>query len=516
MNAVIEREPLLQRRLAWLPFAMPLWIALLMVVALFGNITAWFGLGLLPDEAYYWVWSQRPQLSYFDHPPLIAWLMLPGAWLFDDAGWALRLPAVASWLVGALLGYRMAQQIFGGVSGALALLVWASLPIMQAGFHIVTPDSALMLFTWLGLWAAWRAGQESGARWWLLTGLFIGLALLAKYPAVLLLGALFFTLISTRDGQRLLATPWPWLGCLLALLLFLPVVVWNGANDWVSFRFQFGHGVKPQASADTLKLFSMFLGGQLAVAMPWSYFAMLWAPFSRALRSVDGYTRALLSWNFGLPMVIFGIAGLTASSGPNWPVSAYAAGTLLLAGWLNGVLYKNGQVRRGAVVLVIALFLLPQLVLNFMRFPAAIMGALGAGVPPQRTQLSQAYGWDNVAPALNTLLAQHPRGEACYILADNHARVGMIAWLMRMPMRVDATMSARISQYTLWREKRQGEPAEYCLFVKQYDSEDKATRAAIPQSFDLPEGHFLLEKIIEADNPDASLRWLAIYSAIQE
>ncbi len=503
----------MSRPVAWLPRQLPLWVALLVSVALLGNVLGWLSLGLLPDEAYYWVWSQRPQLSYFDHPPLIAWLMLPGAWLFDDAAWAVRLPAVASWLVGALLGYRMAQQIFGGIAGALALLVWASMPIMQAGFHIVTPDSTLMIFAWLALWSAWRAGQEPGPRWWLVTGLFIGLALLSKYTAVLLLGALFFTLLGSRVGRRSLASPWPWLGCLLALLVFMPVVAWNGENDWISFRFQFGHGVKQQVAVDTLEMFLMFLGGQLAVAMPWSYFAMAWAPFSRVGSSLDGYTRALLGWNFWLPMLVFGAAGLTAKSHPNWPVTAYIAGTLLLAGLLNHLLYREGRLRRSRLVLVIVLFLLPQLVLNFMRFPHIIMGLVGGDVPPQRTQLSQAYGWEPIAPAIRTQLAAMARGDSCHILVDNHARAGMVAWLLRMPLQVESTLDTRANQYTLWRKAGE-EEREYCLFVEQFDAEKGASGEVVPLTRNLPEGAFERVTIIEADNPDGSQRWFGLYRAV--
>ncbi|HMM61375.1 MAG TPA: glycosyl transferase, partial [Candidatus Rifleibacterium sp.] len=40
-------------------------------------------LDLTPDESYYWELSRRLDWSYFDHPPLVAWLialfrMLPG------------------------------------------------------------------------------------------------------------------------------------------------------------------------------------------------------------------------------------------------------------------------------------------------------------------------------------------------------------------------------------------------------------------------------------------------------
>jgi hypothetical protein len=32
-------------------------------------------LPLHPDEAYYWLWSRHLALSYFDHPPMIAYLI---------------------------------------------------------------------------------------------------------------------------------------------------------------------------------------------------------------------------------------------------------------------------------------------------------------------------------------------------------------------------------------------------------------------------------------------------------
>lgn len=512
MSEPNNRLPSWQRELSLFSFTLPAWVLGLVAVALFGNLLGWLGLGLLPDEAYYWVWSQRLQWGYFDHPPLIAWMMLPGAWLFDDAAWAVRLPAVASWLVGALLAYRMGQQIFGGRAGPLALLAWASLPMMQAGFHIVTPDSALMIFTWLALWSAWRAGQAPGAKWWLTTGLYIGLALQAKYTAVLLLGALFFALLGSRDGRRWLATPWPWLGSLLAILVFMPVVVWNGLNEWISFRFQFGHGVKSQVANDTLEMFLLFLGGQLAVAMPWSFLAMAWSPFSRAARELDGYTRALLGWNFWLPMLVFGAAGLTSEGHANWPVSAYAAGTVLLGGLLDGLLYRGGQLLRGRALLVMVLFLLPQLVLNFMRFPHTLMGLLGGEVPPQRTQLSQAYGWGPVALALREQLALLPNGSTCHILVDNHARAGMVAWLLRLPQRVESTLDTRTNQYTLWRAQG-GVGEDYCLYLEQFDAQRGLSDEMIPSRRELPEGQFERMGVIEARNPDGSHRWFGLYRA---
>lgn len=498
------------------PHTVPGWIAALVLLSLLGNGVTSAALGILPDEAYYWVWSQRLELSYFDHPPLIAWLMWPFTVLLGNEVWVVRLPAALSWLVGALLGYHMAQRLFGGFAGALAVLVWSSLPVVQVGFHIATPDSALMLFTWLTVWFAWRAGVAASPRLWLVTGLMAGLALLAKYPAVLLLGGVFLALLSSRSGRQQLLTPWPWLAALLAALLFVPVIIWNAQHDWASFAFQFGHGVKAKATTDHFALFLFFVGGQVAVAMPWTLFAMGWAgarPRLLSLRGAgdgagDGYSLALLVWSFWLPLLVFGVAGLTSKSGPNWPITAYVTGSVLLAGGLERWLRYQDQWRRGGVVGVTLLVIITLSLVNLMRFPHWLQAVAGEGFTPKRTQLSQNYGWEKLRPELQGLLAGLP--PACTILTDNHARAGMVAWLLQQPERVTTSRSARYSQYDLWREEEQG---EVCLYLDQYDREFDRFEA-IPLTVELPEGRFERVKVVTADNPDLSLRWFVLYRPV--
>src|SRR5690606_36310814 len=58
------------------------WVLPLVLVGLLANVVAWLTLGILPVEAYYWVWSERLQAGYFDHAPLIAWLIRPFTALF--------------------------------------------------------------------------------------------------------------------------------------------------------------------------------------------------------------------------------------------------------------------------------------------------------------------------------------------------------------------------------------------------------------------------------------------------
>jgi hypothetical protein len=77
-------------------------------------------------------------------------------------------------------------------------------------------------------------------QWWLAVGVFAGLGLLSKYTNIFLALGLLLALLLDPRLRRWFASPWLWAGGLVALMIFLPVVLWNAANDWVSFRFQFG------------------------------------------------------------------------------------------------------------------------------------------------------------------------------------------------------------------------------------------------------------------------------------
>lgn len=486
----------------------PNWILIVIGLALLGNLIALFAIDLLPDEAYYWVWSQRLALSYFDHPPLIAWLMAPFSWVLGDAAWVIRLQAVASWLVGVIVAFHMAQRLYGGQAGGLAVLVWTTLPIVQVGFHVATPDSPFIIFTWLTYWAVLRGVEERSPHHWLWAGAFLGLALLAKYPAIVVMGAIFFALLAHPDGRKTLVTPWPWLATLIALLLFLPVVIWNGDNDWISFAFQLGHGVKQSIAADPWQMFLLFLGGQLVVAMPWTFLLMAWQ--ATGIRQAGettgrGFYQSLLGFGFWTPMLVFGIAGLTSPSGPNWPESAYVPGTILLAGALNRFLCRSSN---GRIALIVTLAILPVALINLVRFPALLQPFLEEGEVVQRTQLSQSYGWDALAPALNQQIKLLDDGEACGILADNHARAGMIAWLLDAPERVAATMNTRVNQYHLWRRGERN--MKYCLYVEMLDS-TKSSQRRLPKQVQLPEGQFRQVERVEVENPDHSTRRFGIY-----
>ena len=80
-------------------------------------------------------------------------------------------------------------------------------------------------------------------RGWIAAGVVVGLALLSKYTAALLAPALLVLVLLDGELRRELRTPWPWLGGAVAILVFLPNLLWNASHGWVAILFQMRHGL---------------------------------------------------------------------------------------------------------------------------------------------------------------------------------------------------------------------------------------------------------------------------------
>jgi hypothetical protein len=251
-------------------------------------------LGLGNDEAYHYLYATHPALSYFDHPPMMAWveragLALPGA---GNAAWALRIGFVALFAGSTLLVARLTSRYYGETAGFLAALA-----LNLTGYYglaasmFALPDGPLLFFWLLTLDRLSLAvsvgrvkptGDEARQivgpthpithlRYWIEAGLAWGGAMLSKYHAIFIpLGVAAFLLLDRRRRRQLLQ-PGPYVALAVGLIVFSPVLVWNARHGWVSFLFQGGRAVggwmpRPDYLARTLL-------AQAGYLFPW-----IWIP----------------------------------------------------------------------------------------------------------------------------------------------------------------------------------------------------------------------------------------------
>ena len=98
-------------------------IVILLLLALVLRAAAMAGVNLLPEEAYYWMYWQHPSLSYFDHPPMVAWLIGAGTRLFGDTEFGVRTGGALLMLASSGLMYVFGRMWFGRKAAVVAALL---------------------------------------------------------------------------------------------------------------------------------------------------------------------------------------------------------------------------------------------------------------------------------------------------------------------------------------------------------------------------------------------------------
>jgi 4-amino-4-deoxy-L-arabinose transferase-like glycosyltransferase len=234
-------------------------------------------INLSPQEAYYWVWSLHPQLSYFDHPPMVAYSIKVSTFFLGNTVYAVRLPAILYGMGTTLVVYSLADKFFGTRAGLLTAILLNLILGFSPPFLFTTPDSPLIFFWCLTLLWVWKAAGEKKREYRLLAGLSWGLALLSKYTAVLLGAPIFLWLVSARDLRREFKGIKLYASVLFALAVFSPVLIWNSQNQWVSFFFQSRDRFAPVVSI-SLENILTFIASQAGLMHP-----LLFAGFMAAL-----------------------------------------------------------------------------------------------------------------------------------------------------------------------------------------------------------------------------------------
>ncbi|WP_438274970.1 glycosyltransferase family 39 protein [Nitrobacter sp.] len=279
------------------------------------------------DEAYYWTWSKHLAGGYYDHPPLVAIVIRLGTMLAGDTEFGVRLVSILLALPMSFAVYRTAELLFDSAKAAASATVLLNVTLMvAAGTVIVTPDAPLMAassFVLLGLAKLLVSGRGA---WWLAVGAAVGVALLSKYTALFFGPVILIWLLAVPELRRWLKSPWPYLGGLVALAIFSPVIIWNADHHWASFAKQFG---RARVDQFTLRYIVELIPTQIVFATP-PVFALaamgLFAKHGEGTRAA----RTLISttvWTLALYFVWHSLHGRVEANwfAPVYPALAIAA-----------------------------------------------------------------------------------------------------------------------------------------------------------------------------------------------
>ena len=366
---------------------------------------------------------------------MVAWMIAAGRALLGESELAVRLLPTLSVALTSLAVYRTGALLFD-LRVAGTAVVWFNVTLAAGLLFVATGDAPLVMFWALSVWAVAEFVARGNPNWWLAAGLFAGLGLLSKYTAGFLGLGLLLYLVASRERLGWLRLWQVWAGGAVALLVFLPNLMWNLERGWAGVAFQGkrldGYGTSMGSMAGNLG--ELLAGQALGTGVALFVFVLIGAALlalRRTARDAAGLALPILT---ALPMAAFFVAytwrfRVEANwMAPIWPmlalVGAWAAARVRPArpvlGWPLRVL-RGLQVPLGVVLVGV--------------FYAGAVAALAAAPSIDRTRDMRGWAVRQEVAALAARMAPAGRDQR-RLRADRAARD---LWPLR---RADAARAA--------------------------------------------------------------------------
>lgn len=425
-------------------------LSLLAIVTMFRLWYATRCLGLVGDEAFYWLWSKHLAASYTDKGPAIAWIIRAGTWLFGDTTLGIRFFGV---FLGAGTGwqiFRLARRFYDDRTALWCLLCACVIPIFALGSVIMTVD-APSVFCWA--WAAnvfWTALETGKVRHWFGLGLIIGAGFLAKYTNGVQLLCIALFLLWSAPHRRFLFSRQSFALVLAFVLCSLPMLWWNYQVGWLQFTALHSRsGVQNSFHIHPLKLLA-FVGEEFGVLSPLIGIGMAVAVIGLLFsRHRDPHVRFLLCQC--LPLFgLFSFFSLNAIGKANWAAPAFVTGiVLLVVFWKELVRRRPGW--RWAVHAALGVASLMTLGLHLLPFTS---------LPAFNHFVRRAQGWPDLAAHIEQARSNH---HATLLIANHYWQASLAEFYLADHPRVFLATGAN-PQFKIWGEYRLT-PGTRALFI---------------------------------------------------
>jgi 4-amino-4-deoxy-L-arabinose transferase-like glycosyltransferase len=384
------------------------------------------GYGIFRDEFYYLVNAERLTWGYVDHPPLAPLLLSGVRATLGESALALRLlPALAG--AGTVLLAGLTARRMGGTLAAqtIAALSVVAVPVYEVMFGFYSMNAFEIL-----LWAATAYVvvallAHDQPRLWLLFGLMAGIGLQNKHTFALFAIGLALGLLLHRRSA--FGTRWLWLGGLLALVIFLPNLIWQAQHGWPTLEFYAGAAGKNIASSPVDVLLDQLLTMNPGLLAVW-LLGLVWLLWTRTFRP--------LAWSYLLPLLLMMVLGSSRPDrlGPAY-VPLFAAGAVGIEQlarrigwrWLPTVAVTLVLVSAGIIAPLGLPLLPPQMTARYAE--AFGLGSYEAGVTAELPQyFADRFGWQELTMAVAQVYRQLPpeEQEKVAIFTSNYGEAGAI------------------------------------------------------------------------------------------
>lgn len=283
---------------------------------------------LYGDEAQYWLWSQVPDLGYYSKPPLLAWFLFGYTGLFGDSFISLKTFPIVVYFFISFAIYRLCISLsLSKNSSFLCAISFLTIPAASLSSFLISTDLLLLFFWTVSMLVLLKTINDPTTKNFFLLGLFLGLALLAKYAAVYFLLNLLVLIII--DKKTFGAFKKNWIGSIVFLCSFFiilaPNIWWNLNNGWVTLSHT-SDNANLQNLNPNLTGPLEFLGAQILMVGPFLVFFFVF--FIKYFR-LDFENKFLLVFSLPVFFIVL-VESFLVRANANWAAPALISIFILL------------------------------------------------------------------------------------------------------------------------------------------------------------------------------------------
>ncbi len=318
-------------------------------------------MGLMPQDAYYYLYGQNLSWSYFDHPGMIGYLLRITSEILGQSVFVIKLTDFLVTSSSLCFFYVLARHMLPIYKAKQALVLLVSTLFISIISFNSTPDVPLIFFWTLSVLALYKAIFENKKGYWILAGIAMGLAFNSKYTSLFLqIGLIGFLAFSNRY-RKLFGSPWLYACLILSVVLTAPVFYWNYEHEFASFLFQSSNRTDSISEFKlTPKYFFGAIGHQLFLLLPILFAVFITFTFKYVKRFFAKFKlpgdRQLFLLAFFIPTFL-GFFALTPIYWVklNWMMPSYITGVILAIAFFNQKLFRYQLIISAIFHLLIAI-----------------------------------------------------------------------------------------------------------------------------------------------------------------
>lgn len=431
----------------------------MLFIILYGEI------GLSPDEAQYWTWSQQLDWGYYSKPPGIALEILFGTMFFGNTELGVRTGAliigfllpIAVWLLAKRSGLDERRAFIAGVIMNFA-------PIGMIASLLATTDGPFILFWTFAcvviVDALWKEKNPN----YLLFGLLIFFGALFKWP-IYYLWLPVFIIAFFKERFRHSSI---FLGMGISLLGLLPSIIWNSSRGWPTFlhvwKTMIGRQQFQAANPPLLKgNFWDFIGAQAALLSPILCIILIIALIS-LWRHRKSAPQSILFCGLltTVALLSYSLIALAMKMQGNWCVFAYPTAIIVIAWWsTEGSKHRLTWIWIGVITSI--LFCMAGLAIPTLQSKNI---SIGFEIPYSANPFRECLGWRKLPSILDQVEAElHPD----FLFAETYQMTSLTSFYNPSQQRAYFLNlgGARKNQFTYWKSMADEQLNRSGLYIKQ-------------------------------------------------